>query len=61
MGKQIREVYRKAKVKAPNGKGIHTKKFHEVAVAVKKKNRGWSMSRAYATAMKTLGRDRSVK
>ncbi len=61
MGKQIREIYRKAGVKAPKGKGIHKKKFHEVAVAVKKKNPGWTMNRAYATAMSTLGRNRSVK
>jgi hypothetical protein len=61
MSEKIRQIYRLAKLKAPDGKGIHTKKFHEVAVAIKKSNPSYSMSRCYAIAMGTLGRNKSVK
>ena len=61
MSKKIREMYKKAGVPAPDGKGIHTKKFHELAINVKKGNPEYTMDQAYATAMKILGRDKSVK
>ena len=61
MSKRIKDLYRRKGVKAPDGKGIHTHKFHDVATSIKKKNPRWSMSRAYATAMSVLGRNKSVK
>ena len=54
-------MYSNARIKAPDGKGIHTKKFHEMAVAVKRNNPGYSMSRAYSIAMGKLGRNKAVK
>lgn len=56
---KIKGKYRQAGIKPPKGKGIHTRKFHSMAVELIKK--GFSKTHAYATAMKTLGRDKSVK
>lgn len=36
MTKAIRELYRKKEIKPPDGKGIHTKKFHDIATSVKR-------------------------
>lgn len=58
MTKKIKALYKKAGLKAPNGKGIHTEAFHRRAVAIMKS--GTAKSIAYATAMKQLGRDKSV-
>lgn len=55
------EMYRKAGVPAPDGKGIHTEKFHAMAIGIKKANPEYSMERAYAIAMSKLGRDKAVK
>ena len=60
MSAKIKEMYRKAGVKI-DGKGIHTTKFHEMALAIKKKNPDYPMSRCYAMAMGTLGRNKAVK
>ena len=57
----IRATYKKAGLKPPDGKGIHTKKFHEMAVAIKRDNPSYSMSRAYSIAMGQLGRNKAVK
>ena len=56
----IRAVYKKAGLKAPDGKGIHTKKFHEMAVAIKRDNPSYSMSRCYSIGMGKLGRNKAV-
>jgi len=61
MSKKIREMYKKAGVPAPDGKGIHTEKFHRMAIGIKKSNPGYSMERAYRIAMGQLGRDKAVK
>ena len=61
MSATIRKLYRQADVKAPDGKGLHTKKFHEIAVAIKRDNPNLSMSSCYAIAMKKLGRNKAVK
>jgi len=64
VGKRIRALYSEKGIPAkdrPKGKGIHTHKFHDVATSIKQKNPGWSMRRAYATAMATLGSSRAVK
>lgn len=61
---RVNSAYDDAGVSAPKGKGIHTVAFHERAAKImgsmkksgKKVNRGV----AYATAMKQLGRDKSV-
>jgi len=56
---KIKALYHKAGIKPPKGKGVHTKKFHSMAVELMKK--GFSKTHAYATAMMTLGRNKSVK
>jgi len=61
MSKKIREMYRKAGIKAPDGKGVHTAAFHKRAIEVKQGNPEYTMDQAYATAMKILGRNKSVK
>jgi len=61
MSKAIRELYRKKGIKPPDGKGIHTKKFHDIATSVKRDNSDYSMSRCYAIAMERLGRNKAVK
>ena len=61
MSEAIRALYVKARLKPPNGKGIHKKKFHEMAVAIKSKNPGYSMSRAYAIAMSKLTPQEALK
>jgi len=61
MSKRIRKIYKKAGVKAPNGKGIHTEKFHSMAVAIKRDNPSYPMSRCYQIAMGQLGPSKAVK
>ena len=61
MSKYIRELYKRKGVTPPDGKGIHTKEFHDVATSIKRDNPGYSMSRCYAIAMGKLGRDKAVK
>lgn len=61
MSATIRKIYKQAGVKTPDGKGIHTEKFHEMAVAIKRDNPKLSMSSCYAIAMKKLGREKAVK
>jgi len=61
MSAVIKKLYTKAGIKPPDGKGIHTKKFHEMAVAIKRENPQYSMSRCYSIAMGQLGRNKAVK
>ena len=61
MSKAIKAIYEKAGVRPPDGKGIHTEKFHEIAVAVKRDNPGYSMGRCYRIAMGNLGSEKGVK
>jgi len=61
MSKTIREIYRKGGVKPPDGKGIHTEKFHEIAVVIKRDNPEYSMSRCYQIAIGKLGKSKAVK
>jgi len=61
MSKRIREIYRRKGVTPPDGKGIHTEKFHDVATSIKRDNPSYSMSRCYEIAMGRLGRDKAVK
>jgi len=63
----IKAMYKAAKLPAPDGKGIHTKAFHELAINVAK---GYveggdtpqeALDKAYPTAMKQLGKEKAVK
>lgn len=59
MSEAIRQLYRKRGLSPPDGKGIHTMTFHNVATRLMKK--GFSRQSAYAIAMNQLGRNKSVK
>lgn len=62
--KKVKSAYEKAGVREPEGKGIHTVAFHERAAAImgsmKKSGKKVNRNVAYATAMKQLGRKKSV-
>jgi hypothetical protein len=63
---EIKKMYQSAGIKAPKGKGIHTKKFHRMAVDVMKGYKKGGLTDkerqiAYATAMKKLGPEKAVK
>lgn len=60
MGKEIKKLYTSKGLTPPKGKGEHTKKFHEIATAIMKKNPYIGKDAAYATAMKMLGRNKAV-
>jgi hypothetical protein len=59
MSKAIKDLYTGAGLTPPEGKGIHTKRFHEIAVSYLKK--GFSKEEAYKRAMGGLGRNLAVK
>lgn len=64
-GKTIKKIYESKGLTAPKGKGEHTPKFHKVASAILKSESKDGITKkektiAYATAMKMLGRDKSV-
>jgi hypothetical protein len=63
----IKAMYKAADLPAPDGKGIHTKAFHELVINVAK---GYvdsgdtskdALKKAYPTAMKQLGKEKAVK
>jgi len=63
----IKAMYKAADLPVPDGKGIHTKAFHELAIKVAK---GYveggdspkeALDKAYPTAMKQLGKEKAVK
>lgn len=58
MGKAIKKLYRDKGITPPKGKGMHTKKFHEIASAMIAS--GVPRNIAYATAMKKLGKTKAV-
>lgn len=58
MSKTILGMYKEAGLKPPKGKGIHTKKFHEVVIGLMKKN---EVDNPHAVAMTILGRKKAVK
>ena len=61
MSQAIKKLYREKGITPPDGKGIHTKNFHEIATSVKRDNPSYPMSRAYAIAMGRLGAEKAVK
>ena len=58
MGKEIKKLYTSKGLTPPKGKGLHTKKFHEIASSVMAK--GGNVN-PYAVAMAKLGRNKAVK
>jgi hypothetical protein len=61
MSEQIRKIYEKKGVKPPDGKGIHTVAFHDMATSIKRDNPSYPMSRCYQIAMGQLGAEKAVK
>lgn len=61
MSKAIRKMYKEKGIKPPDGKGIHTAKFHDIATSIKRDNPGYSMERCYSIAMGQLGASGAVK
>jgi len=65
--KDIMKLYKDADLPAPDGKGLHTKEFHVLAIAValgyvkKGIEKEEAMERGYATAMKQLGKEKAFK
>ena len=58
MSTKIKTMYRKAGLKPPNGKGIHTVAFHKCVIKVTKKG---GAKNPHAVCMASLGRNKSVK
>lgn len=58
MTEQIRELYKEAGLNPPNGKGVHTEKFHKCVVDVKKKGTAKS---PYAVCMASIGPEKAIK
>jgi hypothetical protein len=58
MTKRIRQLYRNAGLKPPDGKGIHTTAFHKCVVKVTKAG---TAKNPHAVCMKSLGRNKAVK
>lgn len=61
MSRAIMKLYEEKNVPKPDGKGIHTYKFHDIATSVKRDNPSYSMNRVYAIAMGKLGKEKAVK
>ena len=58
MSEAIRKKYHKAGLKPPDGKGIHTEKFHSCVIDVKKSG---TAANPYAVCMSSLGKTKAVK
>ena len=58
MSQKIKEMYKKAGIAPPDGKGIHTEDFHSCVIQVKKKG---NVDNPYAVCMASLGRNKAVK
>ena len=61
MTEKIRKIYKEKGLTPPDGKGIHTEKFHDVATSIKQSNPELPMKSAYAIAMSKLGKKKAVK
>ena len=57
MGKEIKKLYTSKGLTPPKGKGMHTKKFHEIASAVMAQKTAYN---PYAVAMAKLGPEKAV-
>lgn len=64
MSKEIKKLYKRAGLKPPKGKGIHTIKFHRCIVACKvgqrKKGRK-KVTSCHAVCMASIGRHKAVR
>jgi hypothetical protein len=58
VSKKIKAMYRKAGMKPPKGKGIHTEKFHRCVTKVGKRG---GVTNPYAVCMASLGKKKAVK
>ena len=58
MSKEIKKLYTSKGLRPPKGKGLHTKKFHEVASSVMEEGKA---ENPFAVAMAKLGRERAVR
>ena len=58
---RINKRYTDVGLEPPKGKGLHTVAFHKRAIAIMKGNPDMPRDRAYAIAMKQLGRNKAVK
>ena len=64
MSKKIKQLYTKAGLKSPDGKGIHSKKFHRCVIDIKLKIAKGEMpegTNPYAVCMKFIGKEKAVK
>jgi len=64
MSKKIKKMYRKAGLKPPKGKGIHTLKFHKCVVSCKvgqRKKHRKKVTSCYAVCMASIGRKKAVR
>jgi len=63
MSKAIRTMYKKRGVKPPDGKGIHTKKFHSCVSKCAQRQGGKTKGKVncYAVCMANLGVRKAVK
>jgi hypothetical protein len=64
MSQEIKQIYRAAGFAPPDGKGIHTKLFHECVVGVKKDIKAGKIKKGtnpYAVCMAQLGAKKAVK
>lgn len=59
MSQKIKDLYRKAGITPPEGKGIHTKRAHEAVVRYLKQ--GMSKDEAWKRIIGGMGRDLVVK
>lgn len=59
MGKRIKSLYRRAGLKPPNGKGIHTEAAHKCVISYLKK--GLVKDEAWKRCMGGVGAKRAVK
>lgn len=57
MSARIKAMYHKAGMKAPDGKGIHTRAFHECVISVTK---GGGAKNPHAVCMAQLGPAKAV-
>ena len=64
MSKEIKKLYKRAGLKPPKGKGIHTLKFHRCVVECKvgQRKKGRKKVRScHAVCMASIGRNKAVR
>lgn len=63
MSERIRKLYRKKGIKPPDGKGVHTEKFHRCVTECASKQGGKTKGKVncYAVCMASIGATGAVK